>query len=205
MLALAGCAGGPLPARIDDVAQQRWHWAATLAAGVVVERPDPARYWFEAARPGAVLVQADCNSGVGGRPDAEALVFGPIALTRRFCGEGSLDAPFARHLGAVRGGALEAGLLRLAAGDSTLLFVRDAAARLLRLECGADVHELLVAGSLAYRLLPAHASLFERVVAGDAVAYAGDGLRFTRRGNAWSVQGTGGADPVRCRVNEGPR
>ena len=64
---------------------------------------DPARYTLTFTADGGVSMQLDCNRGNGtwtSNRDGE-LSITPLAVTRAFCGEGSLDTRIASDLGGV--------------------------------------------------------------------------------------------------------
>jgi heat shock protein HslJ len=149
---LAACAGldGPGEARYEQVTGGRWHWVGLLFDAAATAVPDPTRYWVEFASQGGVVVNADCNGGVG-RATLPALAVGTISLTRRLCEPRSMDGRFARLLSQVRAGTFDGELLRLHAGASDLLLVRDAGARLVRFVCAAGAPQDVVFGEeLAY-------------------------------------------------------
>ncbi|MBL8386199.1 MAG: META domain-containing protein [Burkholderiales bacterium] len=149
-LLLAACAGGAQPARHEDLVSGRWHWVASLDGAAATAAPDPAAYWAEFAAAGAVVVGADCNSGVG-RVAPGTLQVGPIALTRRACGPQSRDARFAALLSSVRAGALDGDLLRLAAAGTELVMLRDAEARLAAVRCDDGTeHAIIFARAAAH-------------------------------------------------------
>ena len=60
---------------------------------------DPNKYTVEFLEDGTARIKADCNSGSGSyTTDGQSLTFGPIALTRAFCGEQSKDTVFVSQL-----------------------------------------------------------------------------------------------------------
>ncbi len=79
---------------------------------------------------GRLQVRADCNRG-SGRWQLEApsrLTLGPIAVTKMFCGEASIDARFLGDLGYVRGFLLRDGALYLTTlADGSILQFRPLA------------------------------------------------------------------------------
>lgn len=187
-LLAAGCAAiGPVPATLDDVLETRWYWVAAIENDALTARPEPERYWFEAARTGAVVVQADCNSGVGRRPSPDALAFGPIGTTRRLCGEGSLDARFAELLGGVRDAAFEAGLLRLHAGRADLLFVREIGTTLVRYACPTRSVDILFGERTAHLLEAPRIRALAREPHESGFRYAAAMLSLAGQGDALTI------------------
>ena len=80
-----------------------WAWQGTQmkdGSRIVPEAPD--RYTLTFQPGGQVSVRADCNRGSGSYLlNDTALSFGPIALTKMFCAQGSRDAEFLKELAAV--------------------------------------------------------------------------------------------------------
>ena len=108
-LALAGCAswdaGAELPA---PLAGTNWRLVELVSKGDAVGsvRPnDPWKYQLTLAADGTVQARLDCNRGVGSwstvGPPMDQLTFGPMAMTRAMCAEGSLDTRIARELSSV--------------------------------------------------------------------------------------------------------
>ncbi len=78
------------------------------------------RYTMTLDRDGHVAMQLDCNRGAGTWADPAditsahgEITFGPLAMTRAFCGEQSLDTRIAQEIGAVESYTLHDGTLRL--------------------------------------------------------------------------------------------
>lgn len=64
---------------------------------------------------GRVAVQADCNRGSGSyEQDGSSLEFGPMGITKMYCGPESLDARFLKELSLVRSYVLNDGKLFMA-------------------------------------------------------------------------------------------
>ncbi len=84
--------------------------------------PDSAeRYTMTLGGDGRVAMRLDCNRGSGtwtgptGVASASGeITFGPLAMTRAFCGEQSLDTRIAREIGSVASYTLRDGKLHLA-------------------------------------------------------------------------------------------
>lgn len=69
---------------------------------------DPGKYTVSFGNDGRAAIRVDCNRGSGSfeavaaDTDSGSLTFGPIALTRMFCPQPSLDQDVATSLGLVR-------------------------------------------------------------------------------------------------------
>lgn len=80
---------------------------------------DPAKYTVTFGDDGRAAFQVDCNRGNGSwtataaASDSGSLTFGPIALTRMFCPQPSVDTTVAADLGRVRSYLLSDGKLHL--------------------------------------------------------------------------------------------
>ena len=80
---------------------------------------DPAKYTVTFGKDGRAAFQVDCNRGNGSwtaaaaASDSGSLTFGPIALTKMFCPQPSVDATVAADLGRVRSYLLSDGKLHL--------------------------------------------------------------------------------------------
>jgi heat shock protein HslJ len=198
---LTGCATpGIIPARIEDIVDVRWHWVAAMSADALTQRPDPARHWFETGATGAIIVQADCNSGVGRRPGIDGLRFGPIALTRRFCGERSLDTVFATALSVVTDAGLDAGLLRLTGGASTLLFTRTLDAPLQRYLCPSGPIDILWSADAAWMVTPGQSRRLERAEPREASRYADSTMTVERAGDSLLLLERAAGTRSRCSL-----
>jgi heat shock protein HslJ len=70
-----------------------------------VRPSDPWKYQLTLAADGTVQARLDCNRGSGSwsavGPPVDKLTFGPMAMTRAMCLEGSLDTRIARELSSV--------------------------------------------------------------------------------------------------------
>lgn len=89
---------------------------------------DPSKYTVAFGDDGQAVFQVDCNRGNGtwqataAAPDSGSLTFGPIALTRMYCPQPSLDSKVTAALGEVRSYLLADGRLHLSlAVDSGIL------------------------------------------------------------------------------------
>ena len=77
-----------------------WAWSGTVTPVEVLTPADPASYTFQLSSDGHAAVRADCNRGSCSYTlSGSELRFGPMALTRAMCAEGSLDTRFAQQLG----------------------------------------------------------------------------------------------------------
>jgi len=80
---------------------------------------DPAKYTVTFGKDERAAFQVDCNRGNGSwtaaaaASDSGSLTFGPIALTKMFCPQPSVDATVAADLGRVRSYLLSDGKLHL--------------------------------------------------------------------------------------------
>ena len=82
--------------------------------GTSISVPDSNKYILDFALEGKISVQADCNKGKGSyKIHGESLSFGPIALTKMMCPDGSLDNQFLQDLSFVRSYSLQNGHLFL--------------------------------------------------------------------------------------------
>lgn len=181
----------PGTVRHEDVTGERWHWVGVLFDAAATAVPEPSRYWVEFASQGGVVVNADCNGGLG-RLAGPGLALGPISLTRRLCDAGSMNARFARLLSQVRSGTIDGGLLRLHADASDLLFARSAAARLVRYACPAGApRELVFDTEVAYLRVDGRFRLLRRAGTAGESTY-GDG--------EWMVYAKGGELTVESRA-----
>lgn len=71
------------------------------AAAIVVE--NPSRYTLQLSSEGRILVRSDCNSCGGPYSlNDSSLEVGPLACTRAFCGDASLDARYTTMLQGAR-------------------------------------------------------------------------------------------------------
>jgi heat shock protein HslJ len=98
-----------------------WTWQGTQMKGGARIVPDaPERYTLDFRPGGMVSVRADCNRGSASYLlNGGALSFGPIALTKMMCAQGSRDAEFLKGLAAVSAQSLTGNDLVLALqGDS---------------------------------------------------------------------------------------
>jgi heat shock protein HslJ len=120
-LTSCGSVGG---AYTSALAGTTWRLEQLRAAdGVSTVPADPARYTLSFTGDGGVSMQLDCNRGNGtwtSNDDGEVSIT-PLAVTRAFCGEGSLDTRVARDIGSVRSYQRDGAQLRLTMSDGGAL------------------------------------------------------------------------------------
>jgi heat shock protein HslJ len=193
VLSLAGCAGMDAPGTVrhEDVTGGRWHWVGVLFDAAATSVPDPSRYWLEFASQGGVVVNADCNGGLG-RLVGPGLSPGPISLTRRMCDPGSMDARFARLLSQVRSGTFDGGLLRLHTDASDLLFTRDARSRMQRFVCpGAAPREVVFETEAAYLRVDGRFRQLRREASDTGALYRDGEVMLVNKGGELTVEARG--------------
>ena len=93
--ALASCDSATSPGELYDV-QGNWQLQSfALSGGTTVPVPDPGSYTVRFNADESVDIQADCNRCMGSyETDGRSLSFGPLACTRAFCGDDSLDSQY---------------------------------------------------------------------------------------------------------------
>lgn len=133
-LTLAGCGKA---AATDPLTGTGWQ-LVSIESMAPDEQPstvidDPAKYTVEFGDDGRAAFGVDCNRGNGSweaaaaAPDSGSLTFGPIALTKMFCPQPSVDAEVAAALGRVRSYLLSDGQLHLSLeADSGIMHWRPA-------------------------------------------------------------------------------
>lgn len=121
-LALAA-AGGGSAAAAEPLAGTSWQ-LTSIESMSPEEQPtitidDPAKYTVSFGNDGRAAFQLDCNRGSAtweagpAADDSGALTFGPIALTRMYCPQPSVDTQVAAALDQVRSYLLSDGQLHL--------------------------------------------------------------------------------------------
>lgn len=132
----AGCGKA---AASDPLAGTTWQLLSieSMAPG---EQPsttieDPAMYTVSFGDDGQAAFRVDCNRGSAtwqsdsAAPDSGSLTFGPLALTRMFCPQPSLDNEVAATLGRVRSYLISDGTLHLSLeADGGVMHWRSAGA-----------------------------------------------------------------------------
>jgi heat shock protein HslJ len=103
-----------------------WEWVAMTTPTEEVTVDAPERYVLEFQRDGNITVRADCNRGMGAYslPGDDGIAFGPIALTRMGCAEGSLGDRFVDAISRATSYSLRNGdlFLELPGNDGLLRF-----------------------------------------------------------------------------------
>lgn len=97
-----------------------WHLVEIRSRDVV--RPtDPLRYTVTFHGGGAVDMQLDCNKGRGkySAGTKGEMSFGPIAVTKMFCGQTSLGDRVGRDMGDVRSYAIDGNQLSMKLSDGS--------------------------------------------------------------------------------------
>ena len=120
LILLAGCA--PVAPQDQGLGGTSWQ-LVKLEGGEGAATPDNrGAYTLAFAADGGLTARIDCNRGRGTWKSAAPgrLEIGPMAVTRAFCGPGSLDARFVRHLTNARSYAIRDGRLFLDAGPLEL-------------------------------------------------------------------------------------
>ena len=115
---LAGCGSATAS---DPLAGTTWRLVSIESMsdeqpGITID--DPAKYTVMFGGDGRAAFQVDCNRGNGSwtaaaASDSGSVTFGPIALTRMFCPQPSVDTTVVADLGRVRSYLLSDGQLHL--------------------------------------------------------------------------------------------
>ena len=86
---------------------------------------EPEKYTIAFDAEGRVAVRSDCNfCGGGYTTNGASLSFTPMACTRAYCGDDSLDHKYERLLSAVDRWAIADSRLTLSSAEGALVFVR---------------------------------------------------------------------------------
>ena len=86
---------------------------------------NPSRYTLRLDEDGRVRVMSDCNSCGGSYTlSGSTLAFTPLACTRAFCGEASLDSIYSRALDGTSTVSVNDSTLSITGGGVTLQFKR---------------------------------------------------------------------------------
>ena len=124
-LVLAACAAqrreapSPPPGGLAGTSWRLVEFRSSDDAIGVVRPADRAGYTIDFGTDGRVSMRLDCNRASGayaavpGGGEGGTLTFGPLAMTRAFCGEQSLDTQIARHAEFIRTYLLRDGRLDL--------------------------------------------------------------------------------------------
>ncbi|TCK08252.1 META domain-containing protein [Marinobacterium mangrovicola] len=121
---------GTLPALEDKLTGKTWALVEIQFMDDSVYRPREGHsYTLEFTADGQVLVQADCNRGFGTweHTPPSGITLGPAAVTRRYCGDDSLDGRFLKDLTYIRSYVIRDGDLYLATlADGAILKFKSA-------------------------------------------------------------------------------
>jgi heat shock protein HslJ len=84
----------------SEIVGATWEWVSLTTPGEEVIVDAPERYTLQLGEDGRTLLRADCNTGGGSYSvkSGNEIAFGPIALTRMACAEGSLSSRFVQEL-----------------------------------------------------------------------------------------------------------
>jgi heat shock protein HslJ len=84
---------------------------------------DPSRYTLQLDADGRARVKSDCNSCGGSYTlTGSTLQFGPLACTKAFCGDTSLDSVYSQALDGTKTVSISDSTLTIAGGGVTLKF-----------------------------------------------------------------------------------
>jgi heat shock protein HslJ len=120
ILMISACATQPGSVRLPALAGNDWQLRSIQSmddAQGTTKIPDTQRYTVSFSPDGKATLRLDCNRGSGSwqatpaAADSGSLTFGPIAVTRMFCGPDSLDQRIIRDLAYVRSYRLKDGNL----------------------------------------------------------------------------------------------
>ena len=121
-IAMASC--GESPTSPSDLTGKMWRLVAIEpATGNSIAVADGSRYWIEFLSESRLSARADCNTCSGSYTlSGTSVTIGPLACTRAFCGEASLDTPFTQGLTDARELTLDEQLLQIKSPTGTLKF-----------------------------------------------------------------------------------
>lgn len=137
ILLATGCSVAPeqssssMPERGDNLTDRTWSLVEIQSMDDSVYTPREGHsYTLQFSADGQVSVQADCNRGFGTweQTSASGISLGPAAVTRRYCGDDSLDSRFLKNLTYIRSYVMQDGYLYLATlADGAILKFENAA------------------------------------------------------------------------------
>jgi heat shock protein HslJ len=115
---------GESPTSPSDLTGGTWRLVAIEpVTGPSIAVTDGSRYWIEFVSETQISARADCNSCSGSYTlSGTTVTIGPLACTRAFCGETSLDTPFTQGLTEARELTLDEQLLQIKSPTTTLKF-----------------------------------------------------------------------------------
>ena len=120
-IALASCDSNE-PLAPSDVVGDTWRlvWLQETGSSIVVV-DDPSRYTLQFGSDGRLAVRSDCNSCGGPYTlTGASLEVGPLACTRAFCGDASLDSRYTGALDRARSVARTDNEMTIQAGNTIL-------------------------------------------------------------------------------------
>ena len=120
LVAATGCDDSPTSP--SELMGRMWRLVAIEpASGSSTVVIDPSRYWIEFISDTRISVGADCNTCSGGYTLSGTNVsISPLACTRAFCGEASLDIVFMQSLTEAKTLTLDSQLLEIRSDARTL-------------------------------------------------------------------------------------
>ena len=102
-----------------------WRLESIAASGTRLDVPADARYTLKLDLDGRISVRSDCNSCGGGYTLAPGtLAVTPLACTRAYCGDTSLDPRYPQFLSGARSWETVDGRLVIVSDEATLSFTR---------------------------------------------------------------------------------
>jgi heat shock protein HslJ len=108
-----------------EVVGYEWTLDSLRRADGSTATPTPGRYTLTLEPGGRAAVRSDCNSCSGGYTLAGGdVAFTPLACTRAYCGDTSLDPEYPRILGGARTLDADGRRLEIAGPDGALRYTR---------------------------------------------------------------------------------
>lgn len=123
LAAVVASATAPALGQAHPLAGTDWRLAELRSGGDVVTPHDPSRYELGFGQDGSVTMRLDCNRARAdvrlgmATTEGGTLAFGPVAMTRALCPDGSLDTRIALQLENVTGWRFQDGRLVLVLAD----------------------------------------------------------------------------------------
>ena len=123
--ALTAVACDQSPAAEETPIGVEWRLEAITSSGTRLVVPTAPDYTLRLDADGHISVRSDCNSCGGGYTLAPgSLAVTPLACTRAYCGDTSLDPRYPQYLSGARSWETVDGRLIITADDATLSFSR---------------------------------------------------------------------------------
>ena len=121
-ITVMGC--GDSPTSPSDLTNRMWRLVSIEPeSGPSTVVTDQSRYWIEFLDETRLSARADCNRCTGGYSLSGTTVsIGPLACTRAFCGETSLDTVFVQGLTDATAITIDEQLLEIKSAARTLKF-----------------------------------------------------------------------------------